>query len=227
MYLLQLGRHQMRRYVGEGGEGGSYTGHREAGVTQVVGQASVMTPVRTSTARRLAMEMLEGQHGSLVCSAVMGRYLPPDVRRVQLGVRVGRVSVAAPSRAEHHVTPGHRALVHLPQVHSGEVDLEGALVTEGLQTHVTLDPLLAGGRVNKGGAEVIKHKIELTRGLHRPPARAAVRLLLRPRLRLGVEAPAEGGREEVVLLVMRLPVLDLTSSPGVMEPRSCELVLIW
>ena len=217
----------MRRYVGEGGEGRSHTWHGEAGVTQGVGQASVVTPVMTSTARRLAMEMLEGQHGSLVSSAVMGRYLPPDVRRVQLGVGVGRVSVAAPSRAEHHGAVVDGAPVHLPEVHGGEVDLEGALVTEGLQTHVTLDPLLAGGRVDKGGAEVIKHKIKLTRGLHRPPARAAVRLLLRPRLRLGVEAPAEGGREEVVLLVMRLPVLRLTSGPGVMEPRGRELVLIW
>ena len=159
----------------------------------------------------------------------MGRNPPLDLWRVQLGVGVCRVSIATPARAEHHVTPGHRALVHLPQVNSGEVDLERALVTECLQTDVTLHPLLAGGWVNKRGAEVIKHKIELSRGLHRPPARAPVRLLLRPRLRLCVEAATEGlGREQAVslCLVMRLPVSSLSSSPGVMEPRGRELVLI-
>ena len=137
------------------------------------------------------------------------------------------MSVPTSSAAEHHVTSWHRTFVHLSQMNRGKVNFEGAFVTECFQTNVALDPLLAGGRVDKGGAEVIKHKIKLTRSLHRPPARATVRLLLRPRLRLGVEAPAEGGREEVVLLVMRLPVLGLTSGPGVMEPCGRKLVLIW
>ena len=188
-------------------------------MTQRVGEAAVVAPVVTSASLIFAMEMLEGQTWALVSSAIMGRYFPPNVRRVQLGVRVGRVPVATSPAAEHHVTPGHRALVHLPQVHRGEVDLEGALVTEGLQTHVTLYPLLAGGRVDKRSAEVIKHKIESARGLLRPPPRALMaRLLLWPRVMLGVEAAAEGGREQVVLLVLRLPVLCLTSVPGVMEP---------
>ena len=38
----------MRRYVGEWGEGGSYTGHWEAGMTQRMGEAAVMTSVMTS-----------------------------------------------------------------------------------------------------------------------------------------------------------------------------------
>ena len=79
------------------------------------------------------------------------------MRRVKFRVGVGRVSVPAPSAAEHHRAALHRAPVHLPQVDRAEVDLEGALVTEGLQTHVTLHPLLARGRVDKGCAEVIKH----------------------------------------------------------------------
>ena len=155
----------MRRYVGEWGEGGSNTGHREAGMTQRMGEAAVMTSVMTSASLIFAMEMLEGQHWALVSSAVMGRYFPSNVRRVKLGIRVGRVSVATSPAAEHHVTPGHRALVHLPQMHRGEVDLEGALVAECLQTHVTLNPLLASCRIDKGCAKIIEHHIKLSRGL--------------------------------------------------------------
>ena len=146
----------MRRYVGEWGEGGSNTGHWEAGMTQRMGEAAVMTSVMTFASLIFAMEMLEGQHWALVSSAVMGRYFPSNVRRVKLGIRVGRVSVATSPAAEHHVTPRHRALVHLPQMHRREVDLEGALVTEGLHAHLALDPLLAGGGAHVGNAEIIR-----------------------------------------------------------------------
>ena len=37
--------------------------------------------------------------------------------RVQLGVGVGRVAVAAATAAEHHVAAGHRALVHFAQMY--------------------------------------------------------------------------------------------------------------
>ena len=154
----------MRRYVGEGREGGSHTGHREAMVPQGVGEARVVTSVASSS-RRLAMEMLEGKYRALVSSAVMGRYLPADVRGVELGVGVCGVSVAAPPAAEHHGAVVHRAPMHLPEVDSREVDLEGALVAECLQTHVTLNPLLASCRIDKGCAKIIEHHIKLSRGL--------------------------------------------------------------
>ena len=56
----------MRRYVGEWGEGGSNTGHWEAGMTQRMREAAVMTSVMTSASLIFAMEMLEGQHWALV-----------------------------------------------------------------------------------------------------------------------------------------------------------------
>ena len=67
------------------------------------------------------------------------------------------MSVPAPPAAEHHVAPGHRALVHLPQVDRTEVDLEGPLVTERLQTDVALYSFLPCGWVHEGGSEVIEH----------------------------------------------------------------------
>ena len=134
-------------------------------------------------------------------SAVVGRDLAPDVRRVQLGVGVGGVPVAAPAAGEHHVAARHRALVHLPQVDRREVDLERALVAEGLQTHVALDPLLAGAGVDEGGAEVVEHGVELAAGLQRPPARA--RVLPLPAavtlLQLGAAAEVHGVEQSAVL----------------------------
>ena len=97
------------------------------------------------------------------------------MRRVKFRVGVGRVSVPAPPAAEHHVTPGHRALVHLPQVNCTEVNLQRPLVTEGLQADVTLHSLLSCGRVDEGGSEVIEHCIEVSVG-HWSPPRPAVRL---------------------------------------------------
>ena len=126
----------------------------------------------------------------------MGRDLASDVRRVQLGVGVGGVAVAAPAAGEHHVAARHRALVHLPQVHSGEVDLERALVAECLQTHVALDPLLAGAGVDEGGAEVLEHGVELAAGLQRPPARARVLPLPAAVARLQLGAAAQVHRVE-------------------------------
>ena len=77
------------------------------------------------------------------------------MRRVQLWVWVGRVPVPAPPAAEHHVAAGHRALVHLAQVDSTEVDLQGALVTESLQADITLNPLLPCCRVDKRGSKIL------------------------------------------------------------------------
>ena len=74
------------------------------------------------------------------------------MRRVQLWIRVRRVPVPTSPAAEHHVAAWHRALVHLPQVHRAEVDLQGALVAERLQTDIALDPLLPCCRVDKGGS---------------------------------------------------------------------------
>ena len=64
----------MRRYVGEGGKGGRYTGHREAGMTKRMGKTTMMSSsvmTSSSASSRLAMKMLKGQHGSLVSSPVM------------------------------------------------------------------------------------------------------------------------------------------------------------
>lgn len=65
--------------------------------------------------------------------------LPPEVRGVEFGVGVGGVPVPGPPGAEHHVASLDRALVHLAEVDSTEVDLEGALVAEGLEADGTLD----------------------------------------------------------------------------------------
>ena len=146
------------------------------------------------------------------------------MRRVKFRVGVGRVSVPAPPAAEHHVTPGHRALVHLPQVDRTEVDLESALVAERLQADITLHSLLPRGRVDEGGPEVVEHGIEVSAVAQRSPAGPGVS----PRVPrhcpvtagLHLLAPAEVDRIEHVLL-LRLP-LRL-----VVEPRGCQLVLIW
>ena len=78
------------------------------------------------------------------------------MRRVKFRVGVGRVSVPAPSAAEHHVTPRHCALVHLPQVDRAEVDLESPLVTECLHAHLTLHSLLASGGTDVGDSEIFR-----------------------------------------------------------------------
>ena len=99
------------------------------------------------------------------------------MRRVKFRVGVGRVSVPAPPAAEHHVTPGHRALVHLPQVDRAEVDLEGALVTERLHADLALNPFLAGGGTHVGNTEVLWHggNFPILNGLvHRAPSAARV-----------------------------------------------------
>ena len=46
-------------------------------------------------------------------------------------------------------------LVHFPQVNRGEVDLESALITEGLETDVALHPLLARRRTHVRDADVV------------------------------------------------------------------------
>ena len=138
------------------------------------------------------------------------------MRRVKFRVGVGRVSVPAPPAAEHHVTPGHRALVHLSQVHGREVDLERALVAERLEADVALDPLLAGGRVDVGRAQlVVEGRVLPVRVQGDGPAVAqhrqtvvvpAVLRLLQLRLR----GPAQVERAEGVLLLgLGLPLLVL------------------
>ena len=88
------------------------------------------------------------------------------------------MSVPAPPAAEHHVAPGDSALVHLSQVHRGEVDLESSLVTKCLETHVALDSLLASGWVDKTSSQVIKHGIELSARLQWSPPWTSVLSLL-------------------------------------------------
>ena len=128
--------------------------------------------------------------------------------------------VPAPPAAEHHVTPGHRALVHLPQVDRAEVDLECSLVTEGLQTDVALDPLLAGGGVDEGRAEVLEHCIEMS-VRERPPTGTAVRLSWSSvTAGLHLLATAQVHRIEDVLF-FRLPLRR------VVETSCSELMLIW
>ena len=88
-------------------------------------------------------------------SSVVGRNLPPQVRRVQLGVRVGRVPVSAPPRREEHVAAVDGALVHLAEVHRREVDLESTLITKRLHADVALHALLARRRGHVGVAHVL------------------------------------------------------------------------
>ena len=156
----------------------------------------------------------------------MRRYLASDVRSVKLGVGVGRVTIATPATAEHHVASWHRALVHLSQVNSGEVDLEGALVTECLETHITLDSLLASRGVDKAGAQVLKHCIKLSRRLHGPPPWSLSLLSVRRQLL----APAHVDRTEQVLVRLRLwfvSMVIIVRLSEVVEPRCGQLCLIW
>ena len=91
----------------------------------------------------------------MVGSSVMGRNFSSQMRRVQFGVGICRMTISASSRREEHVAPVHRALVHLAKVNSREVDLEGALITERLQTDVALHALLAGGGRHERHSEVV------------------------------------------------------------------------
>ena len=146
-------------------------------------------------------------------------------------VGVGRVSVPAPSAAEHHVTPGHRALVHLPQVDRTEVDLESALVAERLQADITLHSLLPRGRVDEGCPEVIEHGIEMSAVAQRPPAGPTVSLPWSPvTASLQLLAPAEIHRVEHRALLLRLPLRPLRPLGPLgllVEPGGGQLVLIW
>lgn len=90
----------------------------------------------------------------LGAATVVQRHLPLALERVQLGVRVGAVAIARPTRAEHHVATGHGALMHLTQVHGREVDLQSTLVAEGLEANVALGALLASDRMDVLCAEV-------------------------------------------------------------------------
>ena len=65
-------------------------------------------------------------------------------------------------------------LVHFPQVNRGEVDLESALITEGLETDVALHPLLARRRTHVRDADVIAQL--LLDLLHRIAPAAAARV---------------------------------------------------
>ena len=56
--------------------------------------------------------------------------------------------------------------MHLPEVHGGEVDLERALITEGLEADVALHALLARRRAHVGDADVVAQL--LLDLLHRP-----------------------------------------------------------
>lgn len=87
--------------------------------------------------------------------SVVRRDLPPEVRRMQLWVWVGRVPVPASPRREHHIAPFYAARVHLSEVHCREVDLEGPFITEGLETDVALDALLARRRTHVRNADVV------------------------------------------------------------------------
>ena len=96
-------------------------------------------------------------------ATIMWRDLPPDVWRVELGVGVGRVAVATAPAAKHHVAAMHCTLVHFPQVDRAEVDLEGALVAEGLQADIALDTFLSCCRIDKCCAQVLMESAVLSR----------------------------------------------------------------
>ena len=163
----------------------------------------------------------KGAHGEGILEALLGQERgdgpgvgPPvclgdsslDLRGVKFRVGVGGVPVPTPPAAEHHVAAGDCALVHLPQMHSAEMDLERTLVTERLHANIALDPLLPGGRTHVCYPNVVGHGGALPEalGVERaaPTARVrlhllnavlplrnvALRLLVRPR---EVEGPAK------------------------------------
>ena len=65
--------------------------------------------------------------------------------------------------------------MHLPEVHGGEVDLERALITEGLEADVALHALLPRRRAHVGDADVVAQL--LLDLLHRPTPLLAARVL--------------------------------------------------
>ena len=54
-------------------------------------------------------------------------------------------------------TASNDSLVHLPEVHGGEVDLERALITEGLEADIALHSFLPGRWADVGHPNVIPH----------------------------------------------------------------------
>ena len=88
------------------------------------------------------------------------------MRCMQFRVGVGRMSVPAPPAAKHHVAAGYGAFMHLSQMNGGEMYLECALVTESFETNVTLNPLLPGCRIHKGGSKILVKRTVLTLGIH-------------------------------------------------------------
>ena len=85
----------------------------------------------------------------------MRRDLSSQVGCVQLRVGVGGVPVSGSPAREHHVAAIHGALVHLPQVHRREVNLEGSLITKGLETDIALDALLSGCWAHVADSDVV------------------------------------------------------------------------
>ena len=148
------------------------------------------------------------------------------MRRVKFRIWIGRVPVPAPPAAEHHVTPGHRALVHLPKVNRAEVDLESALVTEGLEADITLHSLLPRGRVDEGCPEVLEHGIKVSAVAQRSPAGSAVRFprdsAVTASLHLPGPTEVDGVEDVLLLLLLRLPLRLV-----LVEPGGGQLVLIW
>ena len=51
--------------------------------------------------------------------------------------------VSGATRGEHHRAAGRRATVHFAEMHGREVNLQCALVAEGLHAHVALNAFLA------------------------------------------------------------------------------------
>ena len=74
------------------------------------------------------------------------------------------MAVPASSGTEHHVAALHAALVHLAQVNGREVDFEGTLITESLETDVTLYSLLPGRWADVRHANVVPHLFTHFRG---------------------------------------------------------------
>ena len=149
-------------------------------------------------------------------SSVGLRDSPLHLRRVQLGVGIGGVAIAAPPAAEHHVATVDGALVHLPQMHRAEVDLEGALVAEGLHADVALYTLLPRGRTDKRRAQVVRHGVVAVAA----PAPPALLLLVLPPIGV-VDGAASAAGIAVGQLVQGLLLPAATTT----HRRCCFLLL--
>ena len=86
-------------------------------------------------------------------SSIVRRDLATQVWAMQFGIRVGRVAIARPSRAEHHVATINRTFVHLSQMDCGKVDLESSLVAESLETDIALHTFLSSRRIDELSAK--------------------------------------------------------------------------